>query len=139
MPKQSAFQKRLNDRLRQKRGAIEPKAMMSKVHAPSSDELAAAGDIHPRRYPEHEHNPMKGQIHGGLCNRTACDREGATWWNIYTFGLYCSVCGPNLNFADSAVCAPVPVKPTRAEMEDPVFVSVVAESAKKRIRTRIYG
>jgi hypothetical protein len=33
----------------------------------------------------------KGQ-EGGICNRSACDRAGADWWNTSTRAWYCVVC-----------------------------------------------
>lgn len=39
-------------------------------------------------YPNHE-DPEKGTVLGGECNRTACGRHGATWWNRFTLRYYC--------------------------------------------------
>jgi hypothetical protein len=135
MPKKSPFQKRLDEKMRAKRRAASSKSKRAPVEAPavelSAEDLAAAGDIHPLRYPEHKTNPLKGQVYKGECNRTACHNRNAIWWNIHTFGLYCSNCGPRMNFSDSAICAPVRNKPTLAEMNDPEFKASVQKKALK--------
>ena len=85
--------------------------------------------LHPHRYPEH--NPAeKRQVFKGECNRTACERKNAIWWNIMTHGLYCTSCGPRLNFSDSAICAPVKEKPTLEQMDDKEFRADIQERAK---------
>jgi hypothetical protein len=80
--------------------------------------------LHPRRYPMHD-DPAKGQVFGGECNRTACANQGATWYNIVTYGLYCPCCGPRMNFRDSVIVAPVSAKPTRAQMDDPDWKAIL--------------
>ncbi len=141
MPKTTPFQKRLNEKMRAKRNPMSLaglKAPVEPVPEPSAEALAAAGDLHPSRYPQHP-DPTKGQVHGGVCNRTACDNGRATWWNIHTYGFYCNICGPNLNFADSAICAPVDAKPTIEEMNDAAYrADIQAAAAARRIRTRLY-
>ncbi len=47
-------------------------------------------------YPNHE-DPDKGTVLGGECNRTACDRHGATWWNNRTVRYYCKSCAMEIN------------------------------------------
>lgn len=44
---------------------------------------------HPKRYPKH--NGDKGQILGGECNRTACTRMNAVFYNSQTFAYYCTI------------------------------------------------
>jgi hypothetical protein len=85
--------------------------------------------LHPHRYPEHD-PAEKGQVFKGECNRTACGRKNAVWWNIMTHGLYCPECGPRLNFSDAAICAPVREKPTLEQMDDPVFRADIRKRAK---------
>jgi hypothetical protein len=38
---------------------------------------------------------MKGQLNG-LCNRTACQRPGATWFNTSTRAYYCEDCARDI-------------------------------------------
>lgn len=133
MAKKSPFQKRLDEKMRAKRrGRLSKPAHASSepiAVEPSAEDLAAAGDIHKMRYPSHEDNPMKGQIYGGECNRTACFNRRATWWNIHTYGLYCPSCGPRMNFSDSAICAPVREKPSLADMDDREFQDGIKKRA----------
>lgn len=77
-------------------------------------------DSHPSRYPVHA-DPAKGQVYGGECNRTACTRRGATWWNMGTFGFYCSEDAYHINRAGSLnktpLCVEVKAKPPVDQME----------------------
>lgn len=75
-------------------------------------------DLHPSRYPKHE-DPEKGQVHGGECNRTACVRGGAVFWNTQTLGFYCPACANGINIPGMRICFPVKAKPTLAEMTAP--------------------
>jgi len=136
MAKKSRYQSELNRRFKAKRDAQRSTKISEPLssHSPLSRDLPSAdldltGDIHPSRYPGHEMKPNKGQVYGGECNRTACERTGATWWNIYTYGLYCRDCGPQMNFSDSAICAPVSEKPTLALMNDTTYKHSIQERA----------
>ena len=40
--------------------------------------------------------PDKGR-HNGSCNRTACQKPGATWFNHCTYRYYCPECAELLN------------------------------------------
>jgi hypothetical protein len=75
---------------------------------------------HPQRYPHHA-DPLKGQVFGGECNRTACERHGATWWNMGTFGFYCPEDAYHINRAGPLVrtplCVEVTEKPAVEAME----------------------
>lgn len=71
--------------------------------------------VHPNRYPKHD-NAEKGQVHGGVCNTTACVMEGAIYWNAMTFGFYCRRCAEGINFKDT-ICRPVGEKPSIQQME----------------------
>lgn len=74
---------------------------------------------HPGRYPRHG-DPLKGQVHGGECNRTACDRHGATWWNMGTYGFYCRHDAMMINAGNHNVpplCIELSEKPAVADME----------------------
>jgi hypothetical protein len=51
---------------------------------------------HPARYPRHEGD--KGQVFGGVCNRTACDNVGAVYFNVMTYGFYCPSCAEGINY-----------------------------------------
>lgn len=73
--------------------------------------------LHPRRYPKHD-DKTKGQVLGGECNRTACRRHRATWWNTVTHGFYCPDCARSINIPGAKICAPVDKKPTKAQMDD---------------------
>jgi rubredoxin len=51
---------------------------------------------------------LKGK-HNGNCNRTACQRPGATWYNPIMDSYYCPPCGMRLNdslaeFGPSKMC-----------------------------------
>lgn len=41
---------------------------------------------------------LKG-IYGGNCNRTACQKPRATWFNLNTSAFYCAECGMAINRA----------------------------------------
>lgn len=87
-----------------------------------AERLADTLGSHPGRYPKHgidnDLDPDKGQIHGGVCNRTACDHEGATWWNRETFGFYCKQDAFEINRGhENPLCVPLKAKPTIEEME----------------------
>jgi len=73
---------------------------------------------HPDRYPRH-HDPEKGQVYGGECNVTACNRRGAVYWNIGTQGLYCPECARKINYDDRKrqICIGVDEKPDFEERE----------------------
>ncbi|RWH52261.1 MAG: hypothetical protein E5V72_01435 [Mesorhizobium sp.] len=43
---------------------------------------------HPQKYPDHKGH--KGAVFGGICNRTACNREHAEFYNRGTYGYYCA-------------------------------------------------
>lgn len=43
---------------------------------------------HPDKYPKHPGH--KGSVFGGICNRTACSRSHATFYNRGTYGYYCA-------------------------------------------------
>lgn len=72
---------------------------------------------HPHRYPQHDSD--KGAVFGGICNRTACDRRGATYFNAGTFGYYCADCanGVNFNPRRPPLCVQVTAPLTHAEMD----------------------
>lgn len=81
-----------------------------------ANELA---NSHPQRYPLHD-DPAKGQVYGGVCNRTACDHRGARWWNLGTFGLYCEDDAYEINKANRGkppLCILVERKPLVSDME----------------------
>lgn len=39
---------------------------------------------------------MKGQK-GGNCERSACQKPGAEWWNASTQAYYCGACARDIN------------------------------------------
>ncbi len=41
-------------------------------------------------------NPKKGE-YMGLCNRTACQAPGPTWWNTGSHSYYCGMCAQMIN------------------------------------------
>jgi len=120
----SSYTQRLNDRLREKRAAQRNAA----APEPAREEPAMRDDTHPSRYPAHT-DPDKGQVYGGVCNRTLCNSKRAIWWNIATHALYCPSCGPRMNFRDSAIVAPVKEKPTLEQMNDRSFREEIQASA----------
>jgi hypothetical protein len=73
---------------------------------------------HPARYPIHD-DPDKGQVYGGICNITRCDRPAARYWNMGTYGLYCSRCAEGINWRKDRppLCVAVEAKPLLADME----------------------
>lgn len=42
-----------------------------------------------------ENHPDKGKLNG-RCNRTACQRPGATWFNTSTRAYYCAACARDI-------------------------------------------
>ncbi len=38
------------------------------------------------------------------CNRTACQKEGATWWNPSTQAYYCTRCAKRINKYNPGLC-----------------------------------
>lgn len=113
-------------------GLITPKWIVKpSLVAPPADPVGS----HPGRYPKHP-DPNKGQVHGGLCNITACDREDAVWWNSQTHGFYCTSCARGVNFQqhDPNVCTLVEQKPTLTEMDalQQVFWAAFYESKKRK-------
>lgn len=50
---------------------------------------------HPQKYPDHKGH--KGSVYGGICNRTACSRAHATFYNRGTYGYYCADDGIAIN------------------------------------------
>lgn len=75
-------------------------------------------EAHPARYPKHE-DPAKGQVYGGECNITRCDNDGAVFWNLGTYGLYCPACAAGINWKPGRfkLCIIVNEKPALGEME----------------------
>lgn len=76
-------------------------------------------DVNPNRYPKHA-DVRKGQVFNGECNRTACDRYGARYWNMGTYGLYCLPCSLAINRVNlqiSPLCIEVKEKPKLEEHE----------------------
>ncbi len=41
-----------------------------------------------------------------LCNRTACQKPGATWWNPSTLAYYCQSCAIKINKHNPGLCQP---------------------------------
>lgn len=84
----------------------------------TDDSPAPHPSAHPQRYPKHD-DPNKGQVYGGECNITRCDRRGAVYWNMGTYGLYCPQCASGINWQPdkSPLCVLVDAKPELAEME----------------------
>lgn len=70
---------------------------------------------HPGRYPVHEGD--KGQAYGGECNVTRCERRGAVFWNMGTYGLYCAICAEGVNWRRDRppLCVRVDDKPSTVE------------------------
>ncbi|MCE6958378.1 hypothetical protein LAZ40_04815 [Cereibacter sphaeroides] len=99
-----------------KRLGIEPPPMPAPVPLPPPPE---AGEVHPGRYPQHA-DPAKGQVFGGLCNRTACGERRAVWWNVMTHGFYCRTCANGINdrLDQPPICIRVEKKPTFNEMNE---------------------
>ena len=77
-------------------------------------------DSNPNRYPSTHEDPYKGQLFEGECNRTACTNLEAIWWNMGTYGLYCTPCARAINHGQrgSKLCIVVEAKPKLEEMEN---------------------
>ena len=73
---------------------------------------------HGHTYPMHE-DAKKGQIYGGECNRTACKRRGAVYYNQGTFGLYCGQDAEAINWQKHKppLCINLGKRPTIEEMD----------------------
>jgi hypothetical protein len=69
---------------------------------------------HPSKYPDHPGH--KGSVFGGVCNRTACSRADARWYNVHTFGYYCRSCAAGINFQPTPICFEVDHDLTHEEM-----------------------
>lgn len=84
--------------------------------------LTLENNSHKHRYPRH-FDPGKGQIHGGICNRTACSGRRAEFWNFETFAFYCAHCARSINDMTTGgpILARLERKPTLAEMDDRAF------------------
>ena len=76
---------------------------------------------HPDRYPVHD-DPAKGQVHGGVCNVTACNRRRACWFNTGTRGLYCTDCARGIDagrgLGSGIMMLITDAMPTHAEMDE---------------------
>ena len=105
----ASLQRRLRDnRMRSKAASAQA--------APQSD--PSVPFLHPARYPVHPGD--KGQVHGGTCNVTACNRTRAVFWNRGTFGFYCPCCAQGINSGPGGrppLCVLVEAKPDLAEMD----------------------
>lgn len=73
---------------------------------------------HPQKYPKHEGS--KGSVFGGECNRTLCDRHGATYFNRGTRGYYCASCADGIDWQRRLprICIPVGRDLNHAEMDE---------------------
>lgn len=72
---------------------------------------------HPHVYPDHD-DPKKGNIYGGECNRTACKKKGAVYYNIGTHGLYCKDDAEGINWQKHKppLCIDLGKRPTLEQM-----------------------
>jgi hypothetical protein len=96
----------------------DKKKMKAALERFNVESAPARGDTHPNRYPKHP-DANKGQVFNGECNRTACDTEGARYYNIGTFGLYCRSCAMAINRGHrNPLCVMVEAKPTIEEMQE---------------------
>lgn len=87
------------------------------VQEMSLDKMVDIIELHPNRYPKHE-NSNKGQVHGGECNITRCNRQNAVWWKMDTYGLYCQTCAEDFNIPNKGnICIKVDKKPELKNME----------------------
>ncbi len=112
----SKFRKRLG--LEQPRMAMPEAASGAVTLSPSPRRVdPLIGDVHPGRYPRHP-DPFKGQVAGGVCNRTACNAGRAFWWNWGTYGFYCRLCASGINWRpdEPALCILLEEKPDLALM-----------------------
>jgi hypothetical protein len=84
------------------------------------EELTTVGEIvpsHPSRYQSHDIE-FKGSVFNGECNRAACSRRGAKFYNVGTYSYYCVPCGRAINDASRSkpLCVEVPRNLTHEEM-----------------------
>jgi hypothetical protein len=90
----------------------------SEVNLPPRGTPGDVEDVHAGRYPKHD-DPHKGQVFGGTCNTTLCDKERAVFFNAGTYGLYCVTCARGQNGNDSnQICTQVPAKPSLDGMQE---------------------
>lgn len=85
-------------------------------------ELEEIGELpvppHPAKYPKHP--GLKGSLFNGVCNRTACGRGDASWFNIMTRGYYCVDCahGIDAHNRQGPICVQVDHDLTHEEMDE---------------------
>lgn len=60
----------------------------------------------PEKYRRVDNAFRKGRF-GGLCNRTACQAPGATWFNHSTRAYYCASCAKQINEASEFDAVPI--------------------------------
>lgn len=66
--------------------------------------------IHLRNLPGPDHDPALKGVKGGNCNREACQKPGATWFNKGSKAYYCRSCASLINIATcrdgTVLCSP---------------------------------
>ncbi|MER9496332.1 hypothetical protein NKI86_31725 [Mesorhizobium sp. M0320] len=84
--------------------------------SPTTPDFEVKVPPHPQKYPNHQGH--KGSVFGGICNRTACSRAHATFYNRGTYGYYCAedAIGINRYSGKSALCIVVDHDLTHEEM-----------------------
>jgi hypothetical protein len=85
------------------------------------EELTTVGAIqpsHPSRYQSHGIE-FKGSVYNGECNRAACSRRGAIFYNCGTYSYYCPSCAHAINgcSGNKPLCVRVARNLLRDEMD----------------------
>jgi hypothetical protein len=120
-----SYSKDLSRRLRHKKpmtgffGTLTPEQQAKalaydgpETHGP---DFAVVVPPHPDKYPKHKGH--KGSVFGGICNRTACSRAYAEFYNRGTNGYYCSDCAIAIDrFNADPICVVVDHDLTHEEM-----------------------
>jgi len=69
---------------------------LERIHRNRWNGKTNAAQIIGSRINEKAKAALKG-IKDGNCNITACQKPGATWWNISTRAYYCAYCASEIN------------------------------------------
>lgn len=70
------------------------RAQITSPAKPAPQGLADARALHASLLP----NPALKGVKNGNCNRQACQRPGATWFNSSTRAYYCKKCAAKINY-----------------------------------------
>ncbi|RWN60187.1 hypothetical protein [Mesorhizobium sp.] len=108
-----SYSSELSRRLRKK----PPTTAGCHIPEPQGPDFKVVVPPHPQKYPNHQGS--KGSVFGGICNRTACDRLHAEFYNRGTYGYYCAedAIGINRYSVKTPLCIEVDHDLTHEEMD----------------------